>query len=136
MSKEQTQGYHTKQMIHKYTRSQFVSPYRTSTVEVTWSVSNRRMSTAWHGGSTSTVLSATPVHLLNDCLLVCFSVSWSSVPSFTPLLGETVIEDVTQLQYDITGLTAVSIRSKTYYKQYYNALESKTVENHWTKVIF
>jgi len=76
----------------------------------------------WHGGSTSTVL--------NDCLLVCSSVSWSSVPSFTPLLGETVIEDVTQLQYDITGLLAVSIWSKTlYYKQCYNALESKTVEN-------
>ncbi|XP_077075368.1 ankyrin repeat and fibronectin type-III domain-containing protein 1 isoform X2 [Siphateles boraxobius] len=42
----------------------------------------------------------------NSAVITKYRVSWSSVPSFTPLLGETVIEDVTQLQYDITGLTA------------------------------
>lgn len=46
-------------------------------------------------------------------VLVCVSVGWSSVPSFSPLLGEMVIEDVTQLQYDITELTKVCIESKT-----------------------
>ncbi|XP_016327393.1 ankyrin repeat and fibronectin type-III domain-containing protein 1-like [Sinocyclocheilus anshuiensis] len=42
----------------------------------------------------------------NSAVITKYRVSWSSVPSFTPLLGETVIEDVTQLQYDITGLPA------------------------------
>ncbi|KAG1944500.1 ankyrin repeat and fibronectin type-III domain-containing protein [Pimephales promelas] len=42
----------------------------------------------------------------NSAVITKYRVSWSSVPSFTPLLGETVIEDVTQLQYDITGLLA------------------------------
>ncbi|XP_016426424.1 ankyrin repeat and fibronectin type-III domain-containing protein 1-like [Sinocyclocheilus rhinocerous] len=40
----------------------------------------------------------------NSAVITKYRVSWSSVPSFTPLLGETVIEDVTQLQYDIAGL--------------------------------
>jgi len=53
-------GYHTKQTIHKYTRSQFVSLYRTSTVEVTWSVSSRHRPIAWHGGRTSCPVSAIP----------------------------------------------------------------------------
>ncbi|XP_026114126.1 ankyrin repeat and fibronectin type-III domain-containing protein 1 isoform X1 [Carassius auratus] len=42
----------------------------------------------------------------NSAVITKYRVSWSSVPSFTPLLGETLIEDVTQLQYDITGLPA------------------------------
>ncbi|KTG34234.1 hypothetical protein cypCar_00009639 [Cyprinus carpio] len=42
----------------------------------------------------------------NSAVITKYRVSWSSVPSFTPLLGETVIEDVSQLQYDITGLPA------------------------------
>ncbi|XP_067291110.1 ankyrin repeat and fibronectin type-III domain-containing protein 1 isoform X2 [Pseudorasbora parva] len=42
----------------------------------------------------------------NSAVITKYRVSWSSVPSFIPSLGETVIEDVTQLQYDITGLTA------------------------------
>ncbi|XP_043082106.1 ankyrin repeat and fibronectin type-III domain-containing protein 1 [Puntigrus tetrazona] len=42
----------------------------------------------------------------NSAVITKYRVSWSSAPSFTPLLGETVIEDVTQLQYDITGLPA------------------------------
>ncbi|XP_017209464.1 ankyrin repeat and fibronectin type-III domain-containing protein 1 isoform X2 [Danio rerio] len=42
----------------------------------------------------------------NSAVITKYRVSWSSVSSFSPLLGETVIEDVTQLQYDITGLAA------------------------------
>ncbi|XP_051543366.1 ankyrin repeat and fibronectin type-III domain-containing protein 1 isoform X2 [Myxocyprinus asiaticus] len=42
----------------------------------------------------------------NSAVITKYRVGWSSVPSFSPLLGETIIEDVTQLQYDITGLTA------------------------------
>ncbi|XP_055037352.2 ankyrin repeat and fibronectin type-III domain-containing protein 1 isoform X3 [Misgurnus anguillicaudatus] len=41
----------------------------------------------------------------NSAVITKYRVGWSSVPSFSPLLGETVIEDVTQLQYDITELT-------------------------------
>lgn len=36
------------------------------------------------------------------------AVGWSAAPSFSPLLGELVVEDTTLLQYNITGLTAVS----------------------------
>ncbi|KAA0705062.1 Ankyrin repeat and fibronectin type-III domain-containing protein 1 [Triplophysa tibetana] len=41
----------------------------------------------------------------NSAVITKYRVGWCSVPSFSPLLGEMVIEDVTQLQYDITGLT-------------------------------
>ncbi|XP_056593915.1 ankyrin repeat and fibronectin type-III domain-containing protein 1 isoform X1 [Triplophysa dalaica] len=40
----------------------------------------------------------------NSAVITKYRVGWCSVPSFSPLLGEMVIEDVTQLQYDITGL--------------------------------
>lgn len=36
------------------------------------------------------------------------AVGWSTAPSFSPLLGEMVVEDSTLLQCNITGLTAVS----------------------------
>ncbi|TRY91303.1 hypothetical protein DNTS_028368, partial [Danionella cerebrum] len=42
----------------------------------------------------------------NSAVITKYRVSWSSVPSFNPLLGEKLIEDLTQLQYDITGLAA------------------------------
>lgn len=35
-------------------------------------------------------------------------VSWSSNPSFSPLLGEMIVDDATQLECNITGLTSVS----------------------------
>lgn len=37
-----------------------------------------------------------------------FEVSWSSAPLFSPLLGETIVDDTTLLQCNITGLTSVS----------------------------
>lgn len=37
-----------------------------------------------------------------------FEVSWSSNPSFSPHLGEMIVDDATQLQCNITGLTPVS----------------------------
>lgn len=54
---------------------------------------------------------------------VCVAVGWSSVPSFSPLLGEMVIEDVTQLQYDITELTTVCIERTTCYTQTHGVLK-------------
>lgn len=36
------------------------------------------------------------------------AVGWSTAPSFSPLLGEMVVEDTTLLQCNITGLTSVS----------------------------
>lgn len=37
-----------------------------------------------------------------------FEVSWSGNPSFSPLLGEMIVDDATQLECNITGLTSVS----------------------------
>lgn len=37
-----------------------------------------------------------------------FTVSWSTAVSLSPLLGETVVEDTTMLQCNLTGLTSVS----------------------------
>lgn len=78
-------GYHTKQTIHKYTRSQFVSLYRTSTVEVTWSVNSRQRRTAWHGGRTSCLVSAIPSA---KWLLTCVCLSELEQRSFIyPIAG-------------------------------------------------
>lgn len=41
-------------------------------------------------------------------MLYGFTVSWSTAVSLSPLLGETVVEDTTMLQCNITGLTSVS----------------------------
>ncbi|KAF5889587.1 ankyrin repeat and fibronectin type-III domain-containing protein 1-like isoform X1 [Clarias magur] len=43
---------------------------------------------------------------LNAAIITKYRVVWSSSPSFSPLLGEIVIEDTTLLQCDITGLQA------------------------------
>ncbi|XP_058255126.1 ankyrin repeat and fibronectin type-III domain-containing protein 1 isoform X1 [Hemibagrus wyckioides] len=43
---------------------------------------------------------------LNAAIITKYRVVWSSSPSFSPLLGEIVIEDTTLLQFDITGLQA------------------------------
>ncbi|KAM9488692.1 ankyrin repeat and fibronectin type-III domain-containing protein 1 isoform 1-T1 [Clarias gariepinus] len=43
---------------------------------------------------------------LNAAIITKYRVVWSSSPSFSPLLGERVIEDTTLLQCDITGLRA------------------------------
>ncbi|XP_029954749.1 ankyrin repeat and fibronectin type-III domain-containing protein 1 [Salarias fasciatus] len=43
---------------------------------------------------------------VNSAVVTKYKVSWSSVPSFSPLLGETVVDDTTQLQCNITGLTS------------------------------
>ena len=42
------------------------------------------------------------------CCLCVSTVSWSSAPSLSPLLGEMVVEDTTLLQCNITGLVSVS----------------------------
>ncbi|XP_035386321.1 ankyrin repeat and fibronectin type-III domain-containing protein 1 isoform X2 [Electrophorus electricus] len=41
---------------------------------------------------------------LNATVVTKYRVVWSSSPSFSPLLGEILIEDMTQLQCEITGL--------------------------------
>ncbi|KAF7709060.1 hypothetical protein HF521_018117 [Silurus meridionalis] len=43
---------------------------------------------------------------LNAAIITKYRVVWSSFPSFSPLLGEIVVEDTTLLQCDITGLRA------------------------------
>ncbi|XP_062848336.1 ankyrin-repeat and fibronectin type III domain-containing 1 [Trichomycterus rosablanca] len=43
---------------------------------------------------------------LNAAIITKYRVVWSSSPSFSPFLGEIIIEATTQLQCDITGLTA------------------------------
>ncbi|XP_028332922.1 ankyrin repeat and fibronectin type-III domain-containing protein 1 isoform X2 [Gouania willdenowi] len=45
---------------------------------------------------------------VNSAVVTKYKVSWSSVPSFIPLLGEMVVDDSTQLQCTITGLTSGS----------------------------
>ncbi|XP_034049791.1 ankyrin repeat and fibronectin type-III domain-containing protein 1 [Thalassophryne amazonica] len=47
---------------------------------------------------------------VNSAVVTKYKVSWSCSPSFSPLLGETMVEDITLLQCNITGLT-----SGTYY---------------------
>ncbi|XP_037393188.1 ankyrin repeat and fibronectin type-III domain-containing protein 1 [Pygocentrus nattereri] len=43
---------------------------------------------------------------LNSAVVTKYRVVWSGSPSFSPPLGELVVEDTTLLQCDITGLTA------------------------------
>ncbi|TSO57263.1 Ankyrin repeat and fibronectin type-III domain-containing protein 1 [Bagarius yarrelli] len=43
---------------------------------------------------------------LNAAIITKYRVVWSSSPSFSPLLGEIVVEDTTLLQCEITGLRA------------------------------
>ncbi|XP_060951586.1 ankyrin repeat and fibronectin type-III domain-containing protein 1 [Limanda limanda] len=43
---------------------------------------------------------------VNSAVVTKYKVSWSSSPSFSPLLGETVVEDTDLLQCNITGLTS------------------------------
>ncbi|XP_053720627.1 ankyrin repeat and fibronectin type-III domain-containing protein 1 isoform X1 [Synchiropus splendidus] len=45
---------------------------------------------------------------VNSAVVTKYKVSWSSAPSFTPPLGEMVVEDTSLLQCDITGLTSGS----------------------------
>eukprot|EP00064_Thunnus_orientalis_P007862 superscaffoldBa00000897_g7884 len=47
---------------------------------------------------------------VNSAVVTKYKVSWSCAPSFSPLLGEMVVEDTTMLQCNISGLT-----SGTYY---------------------
>nr|XP_020461770.1 ankyrin repeat and fibronectin type-III domain-containing protein 1-like isoform X2 [Monopterus albus] len=47
---------------------------------------------------------------VSSAVVTKYKVSWSSAPSFSPLLGEIVVEDTTLQQCNITGLT-----SGTYY---------------------
>uniref|UniRef100_A0A8C6ST33 Fibronectin type-III domain-containing protein n=1 Tax=Neogobius melanostomus TaxID=47308 RepID=A0A8C6ST33_9GOBI len=42
---------------------------------------------------------------VNSAVITKYKVSWSSSPTLSPLLGEMVVEDTTQLQCNITGLT-------------------------------
>lgn len=43
----------------------------------------------------------------DDCVFV-FAVGWSCAPSFGSLLGEMLVEDISLLQCNISGLTSVS----------------------------
>ncbi|CAB1443949.1 unnamed protein product, partial [Pleuronectes platessa] len=43
---------------------------------------------------------------VNSAVVTKYKVSWSSSPCFSPLLGETVVEDTDLLQCNITGLTS------------------------------
>ncbi|XP_029703127.1 ankyrin repeat and fibronectin type-III domain-containing protein 1 isoform X3 [Takifugu rubripes] len=43
---------------------------------------------------------------VNSAVVTKYKVGWSTAPSFSPLLGEMVVEDTTLLQCNITGLTA------------------------------
>lgn len=45
----------------------------------------------------------------NVTVCVRSTVSWSSSPSLSPLLGEVLVEDTSLLQCNITDLTPVSI---------------------------
>ncbi|XP_069011849.1 ankyrin repeat and fibronectin type-III domain-containing protein 1 isoform X1 [Embiotoca jacksoni] len=45
---------------------------------------------------------------VNSAVVTKYKVSWSSDPSFSPLLGEMVVDDTTLLQCSITGLTSGS----------------------------
>ncbi|XP_005748523.1 uncharacterized protein ankfn1b isoform X3 [Pundamilia nyererei] len=47
---------------------------------------------------------------VNSAVVTKYKVSWSGNPSFSPLLGEMIVDDATQLECNITGLT-----SGTYY---------------------
>ncbi|KAL2078456.1 hypothetical protein ACEWY4_026141 [Coilia grayii] len=47
---------------------------------------------------------------VNSATVTKYKVEWSSSPSFSPILGDIVVEDTTHLQCDISGLT-----SGTYY---------------------
>lgn len=49
--------------------------------------------------------------MMSSCFYAClceFAVSWSCSPSFSPSVGEMVVEDAAVLQCNITGLTSVS----------------------------